>query len=123
MANNAFHFLSLSILQLTWMDGSGNKISSGVKNTKETLPDGKRVTAKSVLKLKPLKHHHNTTVSCQAKNTSDKSVKTAQIKIEVNTLNSIPLTYTIKHFRICHHRRYGRTHPLTWLRQSASDGE
>lgn len=86
------------------MDGSGNKISSGVKNTKEILPDGKRVTAKSVLKLKPLKHHHNTTLSCQAKNTSDKSVKTAQIKIEVNSLN------TQKHFRICHHCRCARTH-------------
>lgn len=73
-------------LQLTWLDGSGNTISSGVKKTKETLPDGKRVTAKSVLRLKPQRHHHNTTLTCQAKNTSDKSVKMAYIKIEVNLL-------------------------------------
>lgn len=77
-----------SFLQLTWIDGSGATITSGIKNAKEQLDDGKRFTAKSTLKLKAQREHHNTTITCQAKSMPDKTIKTAEVKIEVNWMRS-----------------------------------
>lgn len=84
-----FFFLFDSfLLQLTWIDGSGTTVTSGIKNVKEPLDDGKRLTAKSTLKLRAQREHHNTTITCQAKSMPDKTVKTAEVKIEVNWMRS-----------------------------------
>lgn len=61
-------------------------LTTGFKNSKESLSDGKRFTAKSILKIKPQKEHHNKTFTCQAKNLAEKTAKTAQVKFEVNKI-------------------------------------
>lgn len=50
---------------------------------KEQIPDSKRFTAKSILKLTPKKEHHDTTFTCQAQNTADRTYKSAKLKLEV----------------------------------------
>lgn len=49
----------------------------------EPLSDGRRFTAKSVLKLMPRKKHHNTTFTCQAQNAADRNYKAAKLLLEV----------------------------------------
>lgn len=51
---------------------------------KEPLSDSRRVTAKSILKLTPKKEHHNTTFTCQAQNTADRTYRSAKLKLEVS---------------------------------------
>lgn len=68
---------------MTWRDGSGSEITDGVEETKELLSDEKRYTVRSTLKLEAQSSHHNTTLSCHAKNDADKTTKIAEIKIEV----------------------------------------
>lgn len=50
---------------------------------KEPLGDTRRFTAKSILKLTPKKEHHNTTFTCQAQNTADRTYRSAKLKLEV----------------------------------------
>lgn len=47
------------------------------------MADSRRVTAKSILKLTPKKEHHNTTFTCQAQNTADRTYRSAKILLEV----------------------------------------
>lgn len=61
----------------------GNVISEGTEYIVEALPDGRRFTAKSVLKLTPKKEHHNTTFTCQAQNTADRTYRSARLRLEV----------------------------------------
>lgn len=69
--------------EITWVDGQGNVLTKGVEYMKELIPDTKRFTAKSVLKLTPKKEHHNTMITCQAQNTADRTYKSAKLKLEV----------------------------------------
>ena len=71
-------------LQITWIDGFGNVINDGIEYSIIPLPDLRRHTAKSVLRLTPKKEHHNTTFICQAQNTADRSYRSAKIRMEVN---------------------------------------
>lgn len=50
---------------------------------KEPYADSRRFTAKSILKLTPKKEHHNTTFTCQAQNTADRTYRSAKLKLEV----------------------------------------
>lgn len=75
--------------QLTWLDGSGNEITEGVEKTEELLSDGKRVTAKSTLRIQAQSAHHNTTFTCRAKSAAEKASKSAEIKIEVIRLERL----------------------------------
>lgn len=50
---------------------------------KEPFADSRRFTAKSILKLTPKKEHHNTTFTCQAQNTADRTYRSAKLKLEV----------------------------------------
>lgn len=70
-------------LQITWIDGLGNVLTTGIDYMKEPLADSRRFTAKSVLKLTPKKEHHNTTFLCQAQNTADRTYRSAKLKLEV----------------------------------------
>lgn len=72
------------IAQITWIDGLGNVLTTGIDYMKEPLSDSRRVTAKSILKLTPKKHHHNTTFTCQAQNTADRTYRAAKLKLEVS---------------------------------------
>lgn len=70
--------------QITWIDGLGNVLTTGIDYMKEPLPDSRRVTAKSILKLTPKKEHHNTTFTCQAQNTADRTYRSAKLLLEVS---------------------------------------
>ncbi|KAJ6639043.1 Irregular chiasm C-roughest protein [Pseudolycoriella hygida] len=78
--------------ELTWLDGSGNAITTGVRNIKEPMPDNRRFVSKSILKIKPQKEHHNTTLTCQSQNTADRNLKTAQVNVEVKYAPTVQLT-------------------------------
>lgn len=69
--------------QITWIDGLGNVLATGIDYMKEPLSDSRRFTAKSILKLTPKKEHHNTTFTCQAQNTADRTYRSAKLKLEV----------------------------------------
>ncbi|XP_058977676.1 irregular chiasm C-roughest protein isoform X2 [Musca domestica] len=69
--------------EITWIDGLGNVLTKGIEDVKEPLADARRVTAKSILKLTPKKEHHNTTFTCQAQNTADRTYRSAKILLEV----------------------------------------
>lgn len=61
----------------------GNVLTSGVEYIKRPMADKKRFEAKSILKLVPKMEHHNTTITCQAQNTADRTEKIAKLKLEV----------------------------------------
>ena len=70
--------------EITWIDGLGNVITNNIDYVKEALSDShRRFTAKSVLRLTPKKEHHNTTFTCQAQNTADRTYRSAKLKLEV----------------------------------------
>ncbi|XP_030386564.1 irregular chiasm C-roughest protein [Scaptodrosophila lebanonensis] len=69
--------------EITWIDGLGNVLTKGIEYVKEPLADSRRVTAKSILKLVPKKEHHNTTFTCQAQNTADRTYRSAKLLLEV----------------------------------------
>ncbi|XP_062536789.1 irregular chiasm C-roughest protein-like [Armigeres subalbatus] len=69
--------------EITWIDGLGNVITSGIEYVKEPLTDTGRYTAKSILKLTPKKEHHNTSFTCQAQNTADRTYRSVKLKLEV----------------------------------------
>lgn len=61
----------------------GNVLTSGVEYIKSPMADKKRFMAKSILKLVPKMEHHNTTITCQAQNTADRTEKVARLMLEV----------------------------------------
>uniref|UniRef100_A0A182LX93 Ig-like domain-containing protein n=1 Tax=Anopheles culicifacies TaxID=139723 RepID=A0A182LX93_9DIPT len=69
--------------EITWIDGLGNVLTKGIEYMKEPLRDARRYTAKSILKLTPKKEHHNTTFTCQAQNTADRTYRSVRLKLEV----------------------------------------
>ncbi|KAH8303262.1 hypothetical protein KR059_005019 [Drosophila kikkawai] len=85
--------------EITWIDGLGNVITSdNIEYSVIPLPDLRRYTAKSVLRLTPKKEHHNTNFTCQAQNTADRTYRSARIRVEVkyapkvkvNVMGSLP---------------------------------
>lgn len=70
--------------EITWIDGLGNVLTDGIEYIVEELSDGRRFTAKSILKLTPRKDHHNTTFTCQAQNTAERTHRSAKLKLEVS---------------------------------------
>ncbi|KAJ2943109.1 hypothetical protein O0L34_g18799 [Tuta absoluta] len=69
--------------EITWVDNDGGVLSQGVTYTAELLPDGRRYTARSVLRFRPRRHHHNQTFTCQAQNTADRTYRATAVKIQV----------------------------------------
>ncbi|XP_075214168.1 irregular chiasm C-roughest protein-like [Lycorma delicatula] len=69
--------------EITWIDGFGNVLRDGIEYLLDPLPDGRRFTAKSILKLTPKKEHHNTTFTCQAQNTADRTYRSAKLRLQV----------------------------------------
>ncbi|SPP88525.1 irregular chiasm C-roughest protein [Drosophila guanche] len=69
--------------EITWIDGLGNVLTDNIEYTVMPLPDLRRYTAKSVLRLTPKKEHHNTNFTCQAQNTADRTYRSVKIRVEV----------------------------------------
>ncbi|XP_017777803.1 PREDICTED: irregular chiasm C-roughest protein-like isoform X2 [Nicrophorus vespilloides] len=69
--------------EITWIDGMGNVLNEGIETIVDELADGRRFTTKSILKLTPRKQHHNTTFTCQAQNTAERTHRSAKLKLEV----------------------------------------
>ncbi|ALC48823.1 kirre [Drosophila busckii] len=67
--------------EITWIDGLGNVLTA--ESFFEPLTDSRRVTTRSVLKLTPKKKYHNTTITCQAQNTADRTYRSAKVLLEV----------------------------------------
>jgi hypothetical protein len=80
------------LMQITWIDGLGNVLGNGLEYIVEALPDGRRFTAKSILKLTPKKEHHNTTFTCQAQNTADRTYRSARLRLEVKYAPKVTLS-------------------------------
>ncbi|CAH0546593.1 unnamed protein product [Brassicogethes aeneus] len=78
--------------EITWIDGLGNVLTEGIEYISEKLPDGRRFTAKSILKLTPRKLHHNTTFTCQAQNRAERTHRTAKLKLEVKYAPKVTVT-------------------------------
>ncbi|XP_017009219.2 irregular chiasm C-roughest protein [Drosophila takahashii] len=84
--------------EITWIDGLGTVLTDNIEYTVIPLPDQRRFTAKSVLRLTPKKEHHNTNFTCQAQNTADRTYRSAKIRVEVkyapkvkvNVMGSLP---------------------------------
>lgn len=58
-------------------------MTEGLESIVDALPDKRRYTSKSILKLTPKKDHHNTTFTCQAQNTAERTHRSAKLKLEV----------------------------------------
>lgn len=69
--------------EITWIDGLGNVIQDGIEYMSQQMENSKLFEARSVLKFTPKKEHHNTTFTCQAQNTADRTYKSAKISLEV----------------------------------------
>ncbi|XP_054285221.1 irregular chiasm C-roughest protein-like [Macrosteles quadrilineatus] len=70
--------------EITWIDGLGNVLQEGTEQFHEPLTDQpKLVTVRSVLKMRPTKDHHNTTITCQAQNMADRTYRSARLRLEV----------------------------------------
>ncbi|KAH8416396.1 hypothetical protein KR222_001578 [Zaprionus bogoriensis] len=67
--------------EITWIDGLGNVLQA--ESFFEPLSDSRRVTTRSVLKLAPKKKYHNTTITCHAQNTADRTHRSAKVLLEV----------------------------------------
>ncbi|ODM98984.1 Irregular chiasm C-roughest protein [Orchesella cincta] len=70
-------------MQITWIDGNGHEVKTGVESIKEPLDDGKRFNTRSILRFRPTKEHHNKTFTCQAHNRPSKEVMSTHIRLEV----------------------------------------
>ncbi|XP_058063827.1 irregular chiasm C-roughest protein-like [Anopheles bellator] len=69
--------------EITWIDGHGTVLTRGIEYVKEPMTDTRRFTAKSILKLTPKKEHHNTSFTCQAQNTADRTYRSVRLQLEV----------------------------------------
>lgn len=69
--------------EITWIDGFGNVMRDGVEYLHQQMENSKLFEARSILKFHPKKENHNTTITCQAQNTADRTYKSARLKLEV----------------------------------------
>lgn len=69
--------------EITWVDNDGDLLTHGVNYTAELMPDGRRYIARSVLRLRPRRHHNNQTFTCQAQNTADRAYRSVTVKLQV----------------------------------------
>ncbi|ENN81761.1 hypothetical protein YQE_01854, partial [Dendroctonus ponderosae] len=79
--------------EITWIDGHGNVLTEGNEYIIEKSADSRRFTAKSILKLTPRKLHHNTTFTCQAQNTAERTHRSAKLKLEVKYAPKVMVTF------------------------------
>lgn len=78
--------------ELTWLDGGGNVVSSGVEYKTELLSDGKRANAALTWTLSPSREHDGKTFVCRSENKALKQPMLATIRMEVKYPPDITLT-------------------------------
>lgn len=78
--------------ELTWLDGSGNVVTSGVEYKTEPLSDGKRANAALTWTLSPSREHDGKTFVCRSENKALKQPMLASIRMEVKYPPEITLT-------------------------------
>lgn len=78
--------------EITWIDGLGNVITKEITYSKVPIENSKRFKATSILRFTPKKEHHNTTFTCQAQNTADRSYKSAKFRLEVKFAPKVSIT-------------------------------
>ncbi|XP_034936679.1 irregular chiasm C-roughest protein-like isoform X2 [Chelonus insularis] len=76
---------------ITWIDGLGNVLRSGIETTTEKSEDGPLFTVRSVLKVLPRKEHDNTTFTCQSQNAADRTPQNAKLRVEVRYAPKVSL--------------------------------
>ncbi|XP_028040413.1 irregular chiasm C-roughest protein-like [Bombyx mandarina] len=69
--------------EITWVDNDGGVLTQGVTYTVEPMGDGRRFTARSTLRIRPRRQHHNQTFTCQAQNTADRAYRSVNVKLQV----------------------------------------
>uniref|UniRef100_A0A1A9WL55 Ig-like domain-containing protein n=1 Tax=Glossina brevipalpis TaxID=37001 RepID=A0A1A9WL55_9MUSC len=69
--------------EITWIDGFGDVLTENIEYTVIPLPNLRKFTAKSVLRLTPKKEYHNMNFTCQAQNTADRTYRSVKIRVEV----------------------------------------
>jgi len=80
--------------EITWLDADNMPISSGIQTAVEKLPDKKRQNTKSVLKLRMLRSHHNTSISCEAQNSAEVSPRSTSVLLKVEFAPWVSLQHT-----------------------------
>ena len=78
-------------LQITWLDNWNSPIKDHIETIVETLPDGKRKNTRSILKLVMARHHHNTSLTCEAQNSAESVPQATEIKLIVEFAPSVRL--------------------------------
>ncbi|KAF7996877.1 hypothetical protein HCN44_002523 [Aphidius gifuensis] len=76
---------------ITWIDGLGNVLHSGIETSIDKIEDGPLFTVRSVLKVMPRKEHHNTTFTCQSQNAADRTPQNAKLRVEVRYAPKVSL--------------------------------
>lgn len=85
--------------EITWIDGFGNVINDNIEYLAESLPDGRRFNARSILKLTPKKEHHNTTFTCQAQNQAERTYRSAKLTLEVKYAPKVICFYIYHYYK------------------------
>lgn len=80
--------------EITWLDADKMPISSGIQTSVEKLPDKKRQNTKSVLKLRVLRSHHNTSITCEAQNSAEVSPRSTSVLLKVEFAPWVSLQHT-----------------------------
>ncbi|KAJ1521076.1 hypothetical protein ONE63_002782 [Megalurothrips usitatus] len=89
--------------EITWIDGYGNVLRG--EDLVSEAPDTRKLTARSVLKVTPKKHHHNTTFTCQAQNQADRTYRSARLlllvkyapNVTVSVKETTPSSASLRH--------------------------
>lgn len=91
-----FHCFSCSS-QLTWLDGDGNPVTSGVEYSTQLVNDGKRANAALKWVLQPSREHDGKMFTCRSENPALKQPQKVHIRMEVKYPPDVQLTIDSTH--------------------------
>ncbi|XP_058798126.1 irregular chiasm C-roughest protein-like isoform X3 [Phymastichus coffea] len=77
--------------EITWIDGLGTVLHSGIETQHIQYEDGPLYTVKSILTVTPRKEHDNTTFTCQSQNAADRTPQNAKLRVEVRYAPKVSL--------------------------------
>ena len=71
------------MFQITWLDNFNLPIKKNIETTLERLSDGKRKNTKSKIQMKMRRQMHNTSITCEAQNSAEKSPSKTSILLQI----------------------------------------